>query len=86
MSASPVRISAVWRMVCELIWWMSSSRTGHFLFRRTVLQHTGSSSTPTTILNPAASKPKSSPPTPVYRLIALSTSPPMFHLWKEPSS
>src|SRR5579864_278118 len=47
---------------------MSLSRTGHRRFARRVSQEAWSISSATAVSNPAASKPKSIPPAPVYRL------------------
>ena len=65
-SACPTFSLPARRISCEETSWMSRSIRLHSgRLRRTVLQATGSSSTATAVRNPAASKPKSSPPTPV---------------------
>ena len=51
---------------------MSRSITGQWRLRRSVRQLAASISTAIDVSNPAASKPKSKPPTPVNKLIALS--------------
>jgi hypothetical protein len=51
---------------------MSSSITGQSRLRRTVAQEYLSISTATHVSKPAASNPKSRPPIPEYKLIALS--------------
>jgi len=58
-------------MLLELTAWMSLSMTGQSRFARSVATEPGSISTQTAIWNPAASNPRSSPPAPEKRLMAV---------------